>query len=74
MMDPSTVRDGWCIYDTDAEVDGRMLRFVAFRTSTNVEVGVQFHRDQDLKEAESRFRRFSSKLFNCDIDAFRAGR
>ena len=72
MMDPSTVRDGWCIYDTDAEVDGRVLRFVAFRTSTDIENCVQFHRDQDLEEAESRFRRFSSKLFNCDIDARRA--
>ena len=72
MMDPSTVRDRWCIYDTDAEMDGRVLRFVAFRTSTDIEAGVQFHRDQDLKEAESRFKRFSSKLFNCDIDARRA--
>lgn len=35
-MDPSTIRDGWCIYDTDAEVDGRMLRFVAFRTSDDI--------------------------------------
>ena len=71
-MDPSTIRDGWCIYDTDAEVDGRMLRFVAFRTFDDIKAGVEFHRDQDLKEAESKFRRFSSKLFNCDIDARRA--
>lgn len=71
-MDSSTTRDGWCIYDTYAEVDGMMLRFVASRTSTDIETGAQFHHDQDLKEAESRFIRISSKMFNCDIDARRA--
>ena len=54
------------------EVNGRMLRFVAFRTSNDISAGMEFHREQDLKEAESRFRRFSSKTFNCDIDARRA--
>ena len=71
-MDPSMVRDGWSIYDTDAEVDGRKLRFVAYRTPDDIEAGVEYHREQDLKEAEARFRRFGSRTFNCDIDARRA--
>ena len=40
-MDPSSVRDGWEIYDTDAEVDGRMLRFVAYRTSDDIQAGIE---------------------------------
>ncbi|MBQ7405912.1 MAG: IS1634 family transposase [Candidatus Methanomethylophilaceae archaeon] len=71
-MDPSMVRDGWSVYDTDAEVDGRKLRFVAYRTPDDIEAGVEYHREQDLKEAEARFRRFGSRTFNCDIDARRA--
>ena len=72
LMDPSEVREGWMLYDTDAEVDGRTLRFVAYRTPDDIEAGVEFHRVQDLKEAESLFRRFGSRTFNCDIDARRA--
>ena len=71
-MDPSMVRDGWSIYDTDADVNGMKLRFVAFRTSEDIESGIRFHREQDLKEAEAKFKRFASKRFNCDIDARRA--
>ena len=71
-MDPSRIRDGWEIYDTDAEVDGRKLRFVAFRTSEDIAVGVEYLRDQGLREADARFGRFSSKTFNCEEDARRA--
>lgn len=59
LMDPSEVREGWMLYDMDAEVDGRMLRFVAYRTLDDIEAGVEFHRVQDLKEAESRLRSLS---------------
>jgi len=71
-MDPSLVRDGWEIYDTDAEVNGRMLRFVAFRTGDDVSDGIDYLRDQGLKEAEARFGRFASRMFNCAEDARRA--
>ena len=72
IMDPSTVREGWSVYDTDADIDGRKLRFVAYRTPDDIEAGVEFHREQDSREAEARFRRFGSRTFNCDIDARRA--
>jgi len=71
-MDPSLVRDGWELYDTDAEVDGRTLRFVAFRTTDDISAGIDYLRDQGLKEAKARFGRFESRMFNCDVDARRA--
>ena len=71
-MDPSLVRDGWELYDTDAEVDGRMLRFVAFRTTDDISAGIEYLKDQGLKEARARFSRFESRTYNCDVDAKRA--
>ena len=71
-MDPSIVRKGWEIYDTDAEVDGRMLRFVAFRTTDDINEGIEYLREQGLKEAKARFNRFESRTYNCDVDARRA--
>lgn len=71
-MDPSLVRDGWELYDTDAEVEGKMLRFVAFRTTDDISAGIEYLRDQGLKEAGSRFGRFESRTYNCDVDARRA--
>ena len=71
-MDPSLVRDGREMYDTDAEVDGRTLRFVTFRTTDDISAGIEYLRDQGLKEAKARFGRFESRMFNCDVDARRA--
>lgn len=67
----SAVRDGWEIYDTDAHVDGKKLRFVAYRTSEDIRAGVEYHRTQGKKEAEALIKRFGSKLYNCDVDAKR---
>ena len=47
------VRDGWSVYDTDAEVDGRKLRLVAYRTPDDIEAGVEYNREQDLKGRKS---------------------
>ena len=71
-IDPSLVRDGWELYDTDAEVDGRTLRFVAFRTTDDISAGIGYLREQGLKEAKARFNRFESRTYNCDVDARRA--
>jgi len=71
-MDPSLVRDGWELYDTDAGVDGRTLRFVAFRTTDDISAGIEYLREQGLKGARSRFGRFESRTYNCDVDARRA--
>jgi len=73
-MDPSSVRKGWEIYDTDAEVelsDGvkKMLRFVAYRTGDDVKAGMKYLKDQGGKESEALFARFKSKLYNCEPDA-----
>lgn len=70
-MDPSLVRDGWELYDTDAEVDGRVLRFVAFRTSDDIAAGIEYLRDQGLREARAVLNRFESRTYNCDVDAKR---
>lgn len=70
-MRPSSVRDGWEIYDTDMECNGTMLRFVAYRTSKDIEASVQYYREQGLKEANSLFNRFESKRYNCEEDARR---
>ena len=70
-MDPSAVRDGWGIYDTDVHVNGKRLRFVAYRTSEDIRAGVEYHRTQGKKEAEVLIKRFESKLYNCDVDAKR---
>ena len=70
-MDPSLVRDGWELYDTDAEVDGRILRFVAFRTTDDISAGIEYLRDQGLREAKAILNRFESRTYNCDIDARR---
>jgi transposase len=70
-MDPSLVRDGWEIYDTDAEVDGKTLRFVAFRTTDDITAGIEYLRDQGLREAKAVLNRFESRMYNCDIDARR---
>ena len=72
IMDPSLVRDGWELYDTDAEVDGRMLRFIAYRTTDDISAGIEYLRDQGMKESKAIFDRFSSRTFNCEIDAKRA--
>lgn len=71
-MKPSSVRKGWEIYDTDADVDGETLRFVAFRTTDDIDEGVRYLKEQGLKEAKARFGRFESKMFNCEVDARRA--
>ena len=71
-MEPSVVRKGWELYDTDAEVNGRMLRFVAFRTTDDIDAGIGYLREQGLKEARARFGRFQSRTYNCDVDARRA--
>lgn len=71
MMVPSTIRDGWELYDTDAVVDGRELRFIAYRTDEDVEHSMEYLRTQGRKEAESLFNRFASKQFNCEEDARR---
>ena len=71
VMRPSSVRDGWEIYDTDMECNGTTLRFVAYRTSKDIDAGVQYYREQGLKEANSLFNRFSSKMYNCEEDARR---
>ena len=70
-MKPSSVRDGWEIYDTDVECNGTTLRFVAYRTSKDIDASVQYYREQGLKEANSLFNRFSSKMYNCKEDARR---
>ncbi len=70
-MRPSSVRDGWEIYDTNLECNGMDLRFVAYRTSKDIEANVQYYREQGLKEANSLFNRFGSKMYNCEEDARR---
>ena len=70
-MRPSSVRDGWEIYDTDLDCNGIDLRFVAYRTSKDIEASVQYYREQGLKEANSLFNRFGSKMYNCEEDARR---
>ena len=70
-MKPSSVRDGWEIYDTDMECNDTTLRFVAYRTSKDIDASVQYYREQGLKEANSLFNRFSSKMYNCEEDARR---
>ena len=70
-MKPSSIRDGWEIYDTDMECNGTTLRFVAYRTSKDIDASVQYYREQGLKEANSLFNRFSSKMYNCEEDARR---
>ena len=72
IMDPSLVRDGWEIYDTDMEVNGKTLRFIAFRTADDIVAGIEYLREQGLKEAGAIFNRFQSRLYNCEIDAKRA--
>ena len=71
VMRPSSVRDGWEIYDLDLECNDATLRFVAYRTSKDIDAGVQYYREQGLKEANSLFNRFSSKMYNCEEDARR---
>ena len=71
VMRPSSVRDGWEIYDLDLECNGTTLRFVAYRTSKDIDASVQYYREQGLKEANSLFNRFSSKMYNCEEDARR---
>ena len=71
VMDPSLFRDGWEIYDTDAEVDGRILRFVAFRTGDDIAAGIGYLRDQGLREAKAVLSRFESRRYNCEVDARR---
>lgn len=73
-MDPSVIRDGWEIYDTDADTEiskgvFRKLRYVAFRTTDDVSEGIGYLRDQGLKEARARF---ESRTYNCGEDARRA--
>ena len=70
-MDPSAVRNGWEIYDTDAYVDGRKLRFVAYRTAEDIRIGIDYHRKQGLKEVKALTDRFRSRLYNCEVDAKR---
>ena len=70
-MKPSSIRDGWEIYDTDMECNDTTLRFVAYRTSKDIDASVQYYREQGLKEANALFNRFSSKMYNCEEDARR---
>ncbi|MBE6515007.1 MAG: DUF4277 domain-containing protein [Thermoplasmata archaeon] len=51
-MDPSVIRKGWEIYDTDAEVDGEMLRFVAFRTTDDIDEGIEYLREHAFRLAK----------------------
>jgi len=53
------------------ECNGTTLRFVAYRTSKDIDASVQYYREQGLKEANALFNRFSSKMYNCEEDASR---
>ena len=44
---------------------------MAFRTSDDVQNGIEYLRNQGGKDAEARFRRFASRKFNCEEDARR---
>lgn len=52
-------------------MDGRILRFVAFRTSDDIAAGIEYLRDQGLKEAKAILNRFESRTYNCGVDAKR---
>lgn len=73
-MDPCGAKEGWEVYDTDAEVGGRTLRFVAYRFAGTVEEGVEWHRTHDEARSKALFSGFGSRLFSCREDAERAFR
>ena len=58
----------------DLNIEGCVPKAQVFgvRTTEDVTAGVEYLRDQGLKEALARFGRFSSKTFNCEEDARRA--
>lgn len=46
-------------------------RFVAYRTSKDIDASIEYYGGQGLKEANALFNRFSSKIYNCREDTDR---
>ena len=68
-MDPSGHAAGWEIYDCDAEVDGRTLRFVAYRVPGDKVRNIEYYRTEGLKKVESKMRPLVKRHFACQEDA-----
>ncbi|TQS84421.1 MAG: hypothetical protein A3208_06910 [Candidatus Methanoprimaticola hominis] len=68
-MDPSTVRNGWEIYDCDATVGNRQLRFIAFRTAEGKERSVEYYREQGLRDVERIMEPLLRRTFRSSEDA-----
>lgn len=68
-MDPSTVRNGWEIYDCDATVGDRQLRFIAFRTAEGKERSVEYYREQGLRDVERVMEPLLRRTFRSSEDA-----
>lgn len=70
-MDSCSCRDGWELYDTDAEVDGTAYRFVAFRTpETSRDIG--YLKEQGMRRAAKAARALEKQRFASAEDALAA--
>jgi transposase len=70
--DGMTVSDGRKdrgVYDTDAEVDKRSLRFVAYRNPSDIVKTRRYVELQGKKNAETLMARFLRDRFKCESDA-----
>ena len=68
-MDPSYIRDGWEVYDTDDIVDGYQLRFVAYRIPMKKAGNLEYLRVQGERQVKRIFSRFGKETFSCEKDA-----
>lgn len=69
VMDDSSYGEGWQVYDCDSEVDGRKLRFVAFRTPEECARGKEYLRAQGLRAVEKSLAKYAKRTFSCERDA-----
>lgn len=69
--DPCPSKDGWELYDTDAEVEGRTYRFVAFRTPASSR-DMDYLKVQGRRQADRIVKELGKKRFHSREDALAA--
>lgn len=72
VMDACPDMDGWSVYDTDSEVDGKVLRFIACRNEKAVRKRRRHIETKDREKVQKALDALARKEFSCQADAKKA--
>ena len=68
-MERSRLGAGYGVYDTDAETEFGTLRFIAYKTPSDLESSLEYFRDQGERILSKSFAQVRKRRFSCPTDA-----